>query len=768
VKVLQIVFLLAAITLTSPGLAATNSSNDWLKPAREALSVARQTLQSLDPVAGNTDELDPWDRVLGEIRLNAQKCVDARQKTIDEIKGAVKPAGDSAPGGTPAPAQQTDKRLADLVAEMAACQTLLLEARTLGEDIRAARDEVLKFRLLGRGPDIWNVALVNLQQANTLPGEVHAFMLDRLQVKRLNTNRWILLGVVSTLAVTLGLWWRRRWRQRLMHATAEGISAGLSASLQACLARRLPLIFGLAAATVVLLMLLPVEPVPPVVALLISILLYLGGLTVSQALLNPCAPAAHFLTIDPAYARALSRRIHDILFLVLALILVFSTGIRSAMAAEHWYLIRAVFFAVATGQLVWLVSTVRGAPPPLNSPKLRGLIVLLLLTGFIIELLGFRNLSLYLFKGLLGTALLGVGLWLLNSLLQDSFDGVDTGRYAWERQLRDRLSLGEGEPVPGLIWLRLLTVLLIWLIFGVTVVGLWGYSDTFWSLARQGITEGFQLGPVRIVPINWVIGIVVFSALVTLVRWIRNEVLPGWIKKSRIERGAQEAIVTISGYVGTIIAAIVGLSLAGFSFTNLAIIAGALSVGIGFGLQNIVNNFVSGIILLFERPIRTGDWIVVGSTEGYVRKISIRSTQIETFDRADVIVPNSELISNQVTNWMLRDPWGRVIVPVGVAYGSDVEKVREVLLHAASEHPLVIGDGTRVSAPRVLFRGFGDSALNFELRFFIRIVDQRLSTVSDLNFAIEKGLREANIEIPFPQRDLHLRSVDSGVSWGDK
>jgi potassium efflux system protein len=149
-----------------------------------------------------------------------------------------------------------------------------------------------------------------------------------------------------------------------------------------------------------------------------------------------------------------------------------------------------------------------------------------------------------------------------------------------------------------------------------------------------------------------------------------------------------------------------------------------------------------------------------------VRRISIRSTQIETFDRADVIVPNSELISNQVTNWMLRDPWGRVIVPIGVAYGSDVEKVRELLLQAAREHPLIIGDGIRVSPPRVLFRGFGDSALNFELRFFIRNVDQRLATVSDLNFAIEKALREANIQIPFPQRDLHLRSVDPAVRFG--
>jgi len=765
--VLQILFLLVTTLLSFTDVAAGNSSNDWLKPAREALNVARQTLQSFDPIEGDTEALDPWDRVLGEIRLNAQKCVDARLEAIEGIKSAVKPADDTGPGVTPAPAQQANQRLVDLEAEMAACKTLLLEARTLGDDIRSARDNVLKLRLLGRGPDIWNVSLANLQQANTLPGAVHAFLQNRLQVKRLRTNSWILLGVVSSLAVTLGLWWRRRWRQHLMHATAEGgISAGLSVSLQACIARRLPLLLGLAAATATLLLVLPVEPVPLAVALLVSILVYLGGLTVSQALLNPCAPATHFLAMEAAYARAVSRRIHGLLFLVLVLIVTFSTGIRSAMTMEHWYLIRAMFFAVTTLQLVWLVSIMRSAPRPLDNPKLRGIIVLLLLAGFALELLGFRNFSLYLFKGLLGTAMLAVGLWLLTSLLQDFFDGVDTGRYAWQLQLRNRLSLDDGEPVPGLIWLRLLTVMLIWLAFGVTVVGLWGYSYTFWSLIRQGITEGFQLGPVLIIPINWMIGLVVFSVLVTLVRWIRNEALPGWIRKSRIERGAQEAIVTITGYVGIIIAAILGLSLAGFSFTNLAIIAGALSVGIGFGLQNIVNNFVSGLILLFERPIRTGDWIVVGNTEGYVRKISIRSTQIETFDRADVIVPNSELISNQVTNWMLRDPWGRVIVPIGVAYGSDVEKVREVLLHAARQHPLVIADDTRVSPPRVLFRGFGDSSLNFEVRFFIRNVDQRLATVSELNFAIEKGLREAGIEIPFPQRDLHLRSVDSGIGFG--
>jgi len=763
-RLLQGLVLLAAVTLAPSGEAATDA--DWLKPAREAIAVARQTLAGFDPASDSAEDLEPWERVLGEIRINAQKCIDVRLDESNTLNGALKTPGDAAAGKAATADPQPHKRLQDLEAQMDACRTVLLDARALADEIRTAQQAVLKLHLLGRGPDIWNIVLDNLHQANTLPATLQAFFLERMQLIHLRRSGWLALATLCSLVVGLGLWWRRRWRGRLTSRTGEGISAGLNTALQSCLARRLPAFLGLSAAAALLLLLLQAEPVPPVVAVLVSILVYLGGLTVLQALLDPCPPAVHFLTLEPTYARAVSRRAHGLLFLVLALILVYSTGIHTALSVEQWNLMRAVFFAVATAQLVWLVSTLHGAPPPLDSPKLRGLIVLLLLAGLVIELLGFRTLSWYLFRGLLGTALLAAGLWLVNSLLQDSFDGMDSGRYAWERRLRDQLSLREGDPVPGMIWLRLLTVLLIWLALGITVVGLWGYSDTFWSLVSEGITEGFQLGPVRIIPIHWVTGIVVFSILVTLVSWVRNEVLPGWVKKSRIERGAQEAIVTLSGYVGMLVAALIGLSLAGFSFTNLAIIAGALSLGIGFGLQNIVNNFISGIILLFERPIRTGDWIVVGNTEGYVRKISIRSTQIETFDRADVIVPNSELISNQVTNWMLRDPWGRVIVPVGVAYGEDVEKVRELLLQAAKEQPLVITDGLRVSPPRVLFRGFGDSSLNFELRCFIRNVDQRLATQSDLNFAIEKLLREANIQIPFPQRDLHLRSVDPAIRFG--
>lgn len=207
-------------------------------------------------------------------------------------------------------------------------------------------------------------------------------------------------------------------------------------------------------------------------------------------------------------------------------------------------------------------------------------------------------------------------------------------------------------------------------------------------------------------------------------------------------------------------AILIALSLAGVDLTNLALIAGALSVGIGFGLQNIVNNFVSGLILLFERPIRRGDWVIVNGTEGTVQNINIRSTLIRTFDRADVIVPNSELISGQVTNWMLKDLRARVKIPVGVAYGSDVEQVKQILLDIIANRPEVIRDGS-TAPPQVLFIGFGDSALNMELRFFVEDIDTRLLLMSDIYFEIYRRFKEAGVEIPFPQRDIHIRTAQS-------
>jgi len=177
-------------------------------------------------------------------------------------------------------------------------------------------------------------------------------------------------------------------------------------------------------------------------------------------------------------------------------------------------------------------------------------------------------------------------------------------------------------------------------------------------------------------------------------------------------------------------------------------------------LQNIVNNFVSGLIILFERPVKRGDWIRIGNTEGFVQKISVRSTLIQTFDRSDVIVPNSELISNQVTNMMLHDNFGRLIVPIGVAYGSDIELVRTVLLDIAEGNENVVNDGS-APKPVVLFLAFGDNSLNFELRCHLANIDKRLIVKSAMNFEIDRAFRKHKISMPFPQRDVYIKEFPS-------
>lgn len=406
-------------------------------------------------------------------------------------------------------------------------------------------------------------------------------------------------------------------------------------------------------------------------------------------------------------------------------------------------------------EFAFFLKRVPGIPRTGN--LIRALSIGLLLLSLILEWAGYRGMSRFLWGGLAFTALVLAGYYLLEHLLRDFYNGIDHGEQPWQVRFRRFLSVGENEPVPGLIWLRLLSVVLLWTVLIVLFLKIWGASDSTMDSLFSMARDGFWFGETQIVPANVLIGILVFTALLMLFRWVRDNLNQKYLSDSRMDSGAREALVTIISYVGFTIAALAGLSVVGVSFTNIAIVAGALSLGIGFGLQNIVNNFVSGIILLLERPIRTGDWISTGSTEGFVKKISVRSTEVQTFNRADVIVPNSELISAPVTNWTLRNRHGRVIVPVGVAYGSDTELVGRLLEEAAAEVPEVVRDQPDLPV-RVFFRSFGDSALDFELRCYILDIWYILDVTSRLHFAIDRKFREHGIEIAFPQRDIHIRS----------
>lgn len=481
-------------------------------------------------------------------------------------------------------------------------------------------------------------------------------------------------------------------------------------------------------------------------------LLVLG---VARAALAPQAPGWALIKLGPGERRALFRRLHA--FSLLAVLgaplgMLLAGPNATGGTRDAVFVLSTLYFAgfaLAVSQpRIWSEVTA-------DRRRLRvfwGLALTIAALTTLATLLGFHSFARFASSGLL-LSQLALSTYLL--LRQGLRDALRDGEPDID-ELSEQPSAAKHVGSTARFITGLLGDLLLLLIFATVMALIWGLSPATLGSAALDLIYGVKIGSVTISLLDIVAAILLLGLGVAATRLVSSGLNARLERQTQIDPGVRNSVVTGVAYIGYVISCIIGVAVMGLDLSNLAIIAGALSVGIGFGLQNIVNNFVSGLILLIERPVKVGDWVVVGNREGYVRRINVRSTELETFPRASVIIPNSELISSSVMNWTHRDKFGRIDIDIGLAYGVDIDKVEAVLLDCVKSHPEILA----YPAPMVAFRGFGDSALTFSVRGHIANVERRMLVESDVRKTIYKACLHENIPIPFPQSDVHLVDLD--------
>lgn len=372
----------------------------------------------------------------------------------------------------------------------------------------------------------------------------------------------------------------------------------------------------------------------------------------------------------------------------------------------------------------------------------------------IVELWGKAGLAEYLFNSSIRTALAFSAGWLLLYVAHGALE------WAFQSSSLQKVTFMQSYTDTMVRRFKMLADILIGLLVVTSLLTIWRVYDSPIAAFNGLLSLGFTVGAHRI-SVGLVIAAAGFVYGSFFVSWVFQKLFVDKVlTKRHVDTGIKASISRLIHYVLVTIGFLLALVALGFDLTSLTIMVSALGVGIGFGLQAVVNNFICGLILLFERPVKAGDLLEIAGEWAVVKSIGLRATTVQTFDRADVIIPNGDLITGQVTNWTHGDRSVRLIVPVGVAYGSDVPLVIETLMQCATGNAKM----AETPEPQVLFLRFGESSLDFELRVWVSDVKDKLDLQSELHQEIDQRFRQAGIEIAFPQTDLHIRSVEQDTA----
>ncbi|MFK8068843.1 MAG: mechanosensitive ion channel domain-containing protein [Gammaproteobacteria bacterium] len=511
-----------------------------------------------------------------------------------------------------------------------------------------------------------------------------------------------------------------------------------------------------------------------------AVIFYLVGSASIRAIFSPRMPQWSLTCVKPDAARKISHRL-NLLVVLIAIGIIFEavlvdTGKAVEFGSVYAFIknsLISVTLLFLSGKSLWQLSENVDQDIEQNEidssrlwfwPYLRVLTGLVAFTALICSILGFHNLADFLLPRIILTSLLAATLVALRVFLRDSLSLLLEKETTVANSLRKALTFDRDTGKRLNFWIMTLMDLIAILTAAYLLLVLWKFPHQDLVNWFSGWFTGISIGSYTFSLADVVLAFCVLFGVVALTRIIRAFLENRLFPQTSMDIGVRTAVSSGIGYAGILIALLLALSTLGIDLTKLALIAGALSVGIGFGLKDIVNNFVSGLILLFERPIKMGDWVVVGELEGRVKQINVRSTEIETFSRASVIIPNADLLQNAVVNWTHKSAFGRIEIPIGVAYDSDIETVEALLLECAAERSEILS----WPAPFVYFNDFGDSSLDFQLYAFVDNIENRKRVSSEIRKSIMQKFREAEIEIPFPQTVVTMHQKHQSSSAPDE
>jgi small-conductance mechanosensitive channel len=788
-------FRLAWLVLLVVAGALPASAPAWAQavpqPQRPFSQLVDLWTRQLDRITARTDqqgilpaEIDTLREQTADVRAAALAAAQIARNDLADVRRLLAPL-DVKPGADQPAETDAVKAERERLTEQATisesrvkqCEVVIARADQLLERMTKLRGEVVLRHLLQRSdpplsPEVWRKIGPQIAGAWTTITSALAVW-GREGLSALSSGDQDLTPLALWAVLTFGLWWlghalRRRFgrgeltdpgqRDRTFAAVIDGIGVVLVPILAVWLVGKL------LAATL---------PPPPVDALLyefikqlITFMLVVG---VTTTMLAPYRPAWRVLPFTDDSAQHLTLSMRHLLaagaildFLYHALIqgpdrdavasvgsLVLTTAISllalPVMSNRGWQAARPAGDATPTmiGGTWWSI--------------LRLLISITLLGSIVMALLGYTTLAAHIHAGIALTCMWVAVALVAHQLAGDLLEAIAAPDLPTGRWVRARFGLPSDFQLRGQHIALLLVDLFLVALLLVTIPAAWSVDVDSITRGFDQLLLGVKLGGVTISLGNIGMAIVVFGVAMLLARLIRRVVRDRVMPTVEAPMPLRQSVDAGLNYAGVIIAILVGVGALGIDFTNLAIVLGALSVGIGLGLQNIANNVISGVVLLLERPIKSGDWVSVSGHEGFVRRINIRATEIETFQRTHVIVPNSVFLQNPVVNRTYSDTSSRVEIALTVGFGTDVPKLEGILRESALNHTRVL----RVPQPIVRFVRVGTAGLDFELMVFVAALEDRLVVTNDLNKTILGRLIEEKILDPTPAHEFKLRNLDT-------